>query len=143
MRIGLGGVVCRSSSSALAIVPLIRNEQRMFEPQLKMRLGLRAKFARFLSVIMTAALLVPAVARADAIDDAAARYNVNANVLRSIAYYESHLNPQAYHRNVNGSVDIGLMQINSIHLGELRSRGISAKMLADPHVNAAVGASLL
>jgi hypothetical protein len=82
-------------------------------------------------------------AQADCIDDAARRYHVNADLLRSIAYYESHLNPSAFHRNANGSVDIGLMQINSIHLRSLTERGIDRAMLADASVNADVGAALL
>ncbi len=81
--------------------------------------------------------------RADSIDNAAFQYHINADVLRAIAYYESRLNPRAYHRNGNGTVDIGLMQINSIHLPKLRARNIDATMLRKPEVNSNVGASLL
>lgn len=83
------------------------------------------------------------VAYADCIDAAARRYGVNADLLRSIAYYESGLNPRALHRNNDGSTDIGLMQINSVHLPALRDQGIGRGRLYDASVNALVGAALL
>nr|WP_323118007.1 lytic transglycosylase domain-containing protein [Burkholderia alba] len=83
------------------------------------------------------------VAHADCVADAARRYRVNADVLRSIAYYESGLNPRALHRNRNGSVDVGLMQINSVHFPALRDAGIDRRGLDDASVNARVGAALL
>ncbi|WP_082717728.1 MULTISPECIES: lytic transglycosylase domain-containing protein [Burkholderia] len=92
--------------------------------------------------IMCAATF-PVPVRADYIDVAALRYHINPDLLRSIGYYESRLNPDAIHRNSNGSVDIGLMQINSIHLHALRARGIDRSRLVNASVNADVGASLL
>lgn len=44
---------------------------------------------------------------------------------------ESGLNPTAYNENTNGSIDVGIAQVNSIH-------GVSAKMLTDVDVNLAV-----
>lgn len=82
-------------------------------------------------------------ARADCIDDAARRYRVDADLLRAIIYHESRFQPEAIHRNTNGSVDIGLMQVNSIHLPALRRVGIDRAELADPCRNVDVGASLL
>ncbi|WP_407973183.1 lytic transglycosylase domain-containing protein (plasmid) [Burkholderia pyrrocinia] len=82
-------------------------------------------------------------ARADCISDAAQLYNVNPDILRAIAYYESHLNPDALNRDANGTLDIGLMQINSVHLPTLRREGIGLAQLKDPAVNARVGAALL
>ncbi|AOJ09985.1 lytic transglycosylase domain-containing protein [Burkholderia mayonis] len=83
------------------------------------------------------------VAHGDCIDDAARRYRVNVDLLRSIAYYESGLKPRALHCNDNGSIDIGLMQINSVHLPALRAQGIDRGRLYDASVNARVGAALL
>ncbi|SUD95618.1 lytic transglycosylase domain-containing protein [Pandoraea pulmonicola] len=83
------------------------------------------------------------VARADYIDAAAAQYGVNAGVLRAIAYHESSLNPNAQHRNRNGSVDVGLMQVNSVHFAWLERQHIRPDMLWNPSVNARVGAALL
>ncbi|WP_244122333.1 lytic transglycosylase domain-containing protein [Burkholderia latens] len=82
-------------------------------------------------------------AHADCINDAAKLYNVNPDVLRSIAYYESHLNPEALNHNENGTTDFGLMQINSVHLPTLRREGIGRSQLMQPTVNARVGAAIL
>ncbi|MBY4717160.1 lytic transglycosylase domain-containing protein [Ralstonia mannitolilytica] len=93
-------------------------------------------------VWMAVALLasLPGVALADCIDDAAAYHGVNAQVLRAIGYQESHLNPQAHNRNRNGSEDLGMFQINTIHLPELARYGIGRQMLYDPCVSAYVAA---
>ncbi len=65
--------------------------------------------------------------------DAAARYQrVNPMILRAIAWQESHYKPNAIRRNDNGSIDYGLMQINSIHLSRLSRYGISSNTLMQP-----------
>lgn len=46
-------------------------------------------------------------------------------ILRAIAWQESHNRPDAINKNANGSIDYGLMQINSIHLHELKKYNIS------------------
>ena len=79
-------------------------------------------------------------ARADCIDDAAARHQVNADVLRAIGWQESRLQPQAVGRNGNGSIDVGAFQINSIHLPELARYGIDRTALGDGCVCAEVAA---
>lgn len=109
----------------------------------KPRALLRRCFKMIVSGIACTFVLNGGAAHADSIDDAARRYQIDADLLRSIAYYESHLNPNAIHRNENGSIDIGLMQINSIHLPSLSESGISATMLKNERINAQVGASLL
>jgi len=85
-----------------------------------------------------AALCAPA--QADCIDDAAARQQVNAQVLRAIGWQESGLRPDAVGRNRDGSVDLGAFQINSIHLPELARAGIDARQLGDGCVSAYVAA---
>ena len=79
-------------------------------------------------------------ARADCIDDAAVRHQVNALVLRAIGWQESGLQPAAVGRNANGSIDLGAFQINSVHLPELRRYGIDRAALADGCVSAEVAA---
>src|SRR5690349_17595439 len=79
-------------------------------------------------------------AHADCIDDAAARHQVNAAVLRAIGWQESRLRPEALGRNANGSIDIGAFQINSIHLAELGRHGIARAALADGCTSAEVAA---
>lgn len=87
-----------------------------------------------------AALAWVSSAQADCIDDAAARHQVNAAVLRAIGWQESRLQPQALGRNANGSVDIGAFQINSVHLPELRRHGIGPAALAEGCTSADVAA---
>ncbi|WP_254367158.1 lytic transglycosylase domain-containing protein [Paraburkholderia sp. NMBU_R16] len=84
---------------------------------------------------MLAALSIwPARAHAerDCYADAATYQHVNPIVLRAIAWQESHANANAIHRNANGSIDYGMMQINSIHLTTLARYGVSAGDLMNP-----------
>lgn len=72
-------------------------------------------------------------ARADCYDDAGMFHSVNPWVLRAIVYKESGFNPSVVHpRNRNNSEDIGVAGINSIHLPELASYGVSREDLRDP-----------
>lgn len=63
---------------------------------------------------------------------AAAQYHgVNPWVLRAVLKVESDFNPRAVNRNANGSVDVGMAQINSIHFSELGQWGIAPANLLD------------
>jgi hypothetical protein len=53
------------------------------------------------------------------------------------------LRPWAFGRNANGTVDMGMAQINSIHLPELARHGIQSQHLFDPCVASYVAAWLL
>jgi hypothetical protein len=90
-------------------------------------------------LLATSSLIASAV-QADCIDDAAQHHQVNAYVLRAIGWQESRLNPEAVHRNANGTTDFGAFQINSIHLSTLRRTGITPDALRDGCVSAYVGA---
>ncbi len=76
-------------------------------------------------------------------EQAARRYQVNPYLLVAIAEVESGLRPGAIGRNTNGSIDIGLMQINSLWLPELQRHGIAPRDLLDPCVSVHVGAWVL
>ena len=76
-------------------------------------------------------------------EEAAARYNVPASLLESIATVESHKNPLAYNVNPNGSRDIGLMQINDGWLPTLNKYGIRKADLWDACTSVHVGAWIL
>lgn len=82
-----------------------------------------------------------AAARADCIDDAAARHGVNALVLRAIGWHESRLRPEALARNTNGTWDIGAFQINTLHLARLAAVGIDIQALRDGCTSADVAAA--
>lgn len=90
---------------------------------------------------MTLCMGLPAsYALADCIDDAAAYQQVHPHVLRAIAFNESGMRAGTINRNSNGTLDIGLMGINTIHLAELSRHGLDQVTLAEPCVNAYVGA---
>jgi len=83
------------------------------------------------------------LAFADCISDIAKENHLNEMDLRSIIRVESNNNPKAVHHDRNGSVSYGLMQINSIHLRELRKKKIFAKDLLNACKNVRFGATLL
>ncbi|TWO71440.1 lytic transglycosylase domain-containing protein [Caenimonas sedimenti] len=63
---------------------------------------------------------------------AAARYHVvNPWILRAILSVESGFNPAAFNRNANGSIDVGMAQINSIHFGRLAAHNVTPADLMD------------
>jgi hypothetical protein len=76
-------------------------------------------------------------------DGAGREYGINPALLYAIAKAESGLNPNAVGNNTNGTQDIGLMQINTVHLNELAQQGISKNDLFDPTINTRVGAKVL
>ena len=79
-------------------------------------------------------------------DEVAQRHGVPAELLYAIAQVESGLDPKAVNRSHfkrTGSIDIGLMQINSRHLTALAKRSITQASLLDPCTNLDVGAGLL
>ena len=109
-----------------------------------------ASLRHYLPILLPASLLqaamlcaVPTIARADCIDDAASFQHVNVSLMRAIAQVESGTQTHAINTNSDGTVDIGLMQINSSWLPRLAREGISEQSLFDPCTNAYVGAWIL
>lgn len=70
-------------------------------------------------------------------------FGIEVSLLKRIATIESSMNPRAINQNKNGTVDIGLMQINSMHLKRLGKVGVTRQSLLDPEVNVYVAALLL
>ena len=94
-----------------------------------------------LALIFSAA---PILAQAFCFNEAGARYGVNPDLLRAIAKVESGMKQFAINRsNANGSVDVGVMQINSFWFPRLEKLGISREHLWDPCTNVMVGAWIL
>ncbi|MFO2465234.1 transglycosylase SLT domain-containing protein [Pseudomonas sp. 15FMM2] len=77
--------------------------------------------------------------------EAASRHDIEPELLQAIAAVESGYRPEAMnYSNNNGTRDIGLMQINSIHLPRLLKQGITEQRLLDePCLSVEVGASIL
>lgn len=86
-------------------------------------------------------LLLPTCTFAFCFEEAGAAYGVSPLLLWSIAKHESNLNPRAIGRNVNGTYDYGLMQINSTWAGAIGPD--RWRMLGDPCTNVKTGAWIL
>jgi soluble lytic murein transglycosylase-like protein len=78
-------------------------------------------------------------------DEAGKKYDINPRLLKAIAYTESRLDQTAVNdRNGNGTVDYGLMQINSAWLGKLEEFGVfKSHIINEPCTNVHVGAWIL
>jgi soluble lytic murein transglycosylase-like protein len=71
----------------------------------------------------------------------AARYHgVNPLILRAIIFHESRDDPNLVMKNKNGSIDVGLGGLNSVHFPELARYGIGKDQLLDGCVNVYVSA---
>jgi soluble lytic murein transglycosylase-like protein len=77
------------------------------------------------------------------LQQAAQFHRVAYPLLRAIAEQESGFSSAVSNVNKDGSVDYGLMQINSGWLPELKAWGITKQALFDPCVNANIGAWIL
>lgn len=67
----------------------------------------------------------------DCVSQAATYHAVNSWVLRAILQVESGFNPKAINKNRNGTVDVGIAQMNSMHFKELRKYGVAPDDLMD------------
>ncbi|MGV2288698.1 lytic transglycosylase domain-containing protein [Trinickia sp. YCB016] len=103
----------------------------------------RASIAALLAVFGFALPASSYAADDDCFAQAGAYQGVNPVILRAIAWFESKGNPDAVHRNSDGSIDVGQAQINSVHFGELRRYGVPPYALKDACVNVYVAAWIL
>jgi soluble lytic murein transglycosylase-like protein len=100
------------------------------------------RIVRWAGIVVGVAL--PLGAAATCFEDAGARYGIDPRLLHAIAIVESNMNPRAIGKNRNGSIDVGLMQINSSHFPRLQRQGISReKLTRDPCTSVLVGAEIL
>ena len=72
--------------------------------------------------------------------EAAQYHGVNPWLLRAILKVESDFNAGAVNRNANGTLDVGMAQINSVHFAELAGWGIAPASLLDGCVASYVAA---
>ncbi len=94
---------------------------------------------------LTVSLLFSGIVNAsDCFDLAGRDYKIDPDLLRAIAWNESTFNPHAVGKNSDGSLDIGLMQINTQHSKKLAVLGISQNHLSqDACMNIYTGAYIL
>ncbi|WP_336768910.1 lytic transglycosylase domain-containing protein [Pantoea endophytica] len=92
--------------------------------------------------LLLSASALPALA--DCWEEAGARYGIEPELLQAIAIVESGLNSAAVNKNRNGTMDLGLMQINSSHLPVLGKFNIDRNVLMNnPCQNVMTGAWIL
>ena len=98
-----------------------------------------------LSAAFVIALLSVATACSAACwEEASATYGIPVDVLKAVAKTESGFNQSAKNSNKNGSTDLGMMQINSKWLPELKKYDIDKEaLLSDSCLNLKVGAWIL
>lgn len=76
----------------------------------------------------------------DCVTEAANYHSVSPWTLRAIIQVESRFNPAAVNRNTNGTMDVGLAQINSMHFKELGKHGIAPRDLLNGCISSYVAA---
>ncbi|QQG29057.1 lytic transglycosylase domain-containing protein [Pectobacterium carotovorum] len=88
------------------------------------------------NIILTLPFLFPTLVTAatqqyDCITEAAMCFQINPLLIKAIIFQESGNRQHAITKNKNNTIDVGLMQINSIHFKELSSIGISEQTLRE------------
>ncbi|HSE73308.1 MAG TPA: lytic transglycosylase domain-containing protein [Dongiaceae bacterium] len=79
----------------------------------------------------------------DCFNEAGRTYKVPPMLLQAIAWVESRYDKNAKNENTNGSIDMGVMQINSLWLEPLSQYGIEQKHLYNACFNINVAAWIL
>jgi soluble lytic murein transglycosylase-like protein len=96
---------------------------------------------KFLMVMLTVFFSQAAIS--SCFDLASEEFKIDRQVLYAIAKVESNLDANSININKNRTLDIGIMQINSIHQKNLAEKGIALNELLDPCKNIIVGAWIL
>jgi len=121
----------------------VSNEQPIAPAAARRRATHAGHAVRHAYAVLVLSLLCSAAHAEDCFNQAAAYQGVNPSVLRAVAWFESKGDASAINRNANGSIDVGQLQINSIHFGDLAREGVPHRALTDPCVNVYVAAWLL
>ena len=97
---------------------------------------------RSIKVLMSICLIWPFSVYSHCFNEAGEKYNISPKLLQAICFTESSLNGKAINEsNNNGTIDVGLCQINSWWYPKLEKYGISQNTLlndacANTHVSA-------
>lgn len=102
-----------------------------------------ARHKLLLTSLAISALIATPSANAWCWEAASEIYGIPGVVLEAVAHVESKFNSAAFHRNENGTYDIGMMQINSSWLPKLEKYEITEDSLKDACTNVKVGAWIL
>ncbi|AHE95267.1 lytic transglycosylase domain-containing protein [Campylobacter fetus] len=70
-------------------------------------------------------------------------FNIPPELLWGIAKHESNFDPKAINHNTNGTIDIGLMQINSIHKETIEAANLSVEDLYNPQISVYFASKIL
>lgn len=92
------------------------------------------KIKSYTLVALTLSLLPSTFAtaqKADCILEAAQCFQINPLIIKAIIWQESRNRQQVMNRNTNSTVDVGIMQINSVHFKALKSLGIDETLLRE------------
>lgn len=96
---------------------------------------------RIVGLLIACLFLMPSISNAFCFEEAGRLFGINPLLLRGIAKVESNLNPNAINRNANGSIDIGLMQVNSSWVSNM---GLDpGRLRSDPCYNVMAGSKIL
>lgn len=98
----------------------------------------------FTALFLMLSVMFCSQAKAACWNDAGAKYGIDPLLLMAIGWQESRGNPNAVGPPLkDGNVALGLMQINTIHLPNLRKQGIGRRDLFNPCISVHVGAQVL
>lgn len=100
-------------------------------------------FALMLFVTLAAVAEAGPRTMMDCFNEAGRTYKVPPMLLQAIAWVESRYDKNANNHNTNGSIDMGVMQINSLWLEPLAEYGIEKKHLYNACFNINVAAWIL
>lgn len=100
---------------------------------------IKARVRALAAALALVLVALPLSARADCLDEAADYWGVPRMLARAVAMHESGMRANAVNRNKDGSLDFGLMQINSLWLPTLGKLHIPKSDLFDACKNAYIG----
>lgn len=98
----------------------------------------------FILAVLCLSVISHTVLAADCFETAGEDAGIDPDLLRAIAWQESRLNYSVIGKNPGAGYGMGLMQIDSQHLGNMRKRGIDRELLvSDICTNIYSGALIL